>query len=93
MVSDVIEVRDRTSLNMLIERLLSVQDGRPDGAETDLRPEGCNRTGHKLAITCGAPAAEEADGVDWHLMDAYRESREREMLRLQREVGSFAAHR
>lgn len=87
MVKDFIEFGDRTSLDALIERLVAVRDSLPAGTEAEMRLRGCDVSGRKLAISYMRPLPENESGCDGRFMSAFRESRERELLRLQKEVG------
>ena len=85
MVKDFIEFGDRTSLDALIEQLVAVRDSLPAGAEAEMRLQGCDVSGRKLAIAYVRPAANDPARADF--LSAYRASREREAQRLQKEVG------
>lgn len=87
MVKDFVEVRDFTSLDELIERLIEVRDSLPATAEPRMRLQGCDVFGRKLSIAYKRPQTAEEAECDARYANAYRESRERELSRLQEELG------
>ena len=86
-VKDFIEIRDYASLDQLIERLIEVRDGLPGTAEAEVRMRGDDVFGRHLCVSFYRPQTEEEAECDARYADAYRESRERELSRLQDELG------
>jgi hypothetical protein len=77
MVRDYVEVRDAGSLDALIERLIAIRDGLPEGTEPEVRLRGDDHFGRHIAIAFKRPltAAEaECEGryVDAGKPDAMR---------------------
>lgn len=89
MVKDFIEVKDYTSLDELIEKLIEVRDGLPEAAEARMRLQGCDIFGRSLSIAYMRPQTAEEAECDARYANAYRESRERELSRLQEELGAI----
>lgn len=87
MVKDFIELRDCTSLDALIENLVAVRDSLPDPAEAEVRMRGDDVFGRQLSISYFRPQTCEEAECDARYANAYRESRERELSRLQGELG------
>lgn len=87
MVKDFVEVKDYTSLDELIEKLIEVRDGLPEGSEPQMRLQGCDVFGRSLSIAYKRPQTAEEAECDARYASAYRESRERELARLQDELG------
>ena len=87
MVKDFIEIADHASLDELIERLTAVRDSLPAEAGAQLRLQGCDVFGRKLSIAYFRPQTAEEAECDARYANAYRESRERELARLQEELG------
>src|SRR3954468_3319011 len=86
-VKDFIEVKDLGSLDALIERLQEVRAGLPKGAEPEVKMRGDDIFGRHICVSFYRPqTAEEAD-CDARYAEAYRASRERELNRLQDELG------
>jgi hypothetical protein len=87
MVKDFIEVADCASLDALIARLIEVRDGLPADARPEVKMRGDDVFGRRLSISyMRAQTAEEAE-CDARYADAYRQSREQELQRLQAELG------
>ena len=87
MVKDFIEISDYASLDNLIERLTALRDSLPTDADPQLKLQGCDVFGRKLSIAYFRPQTAEEAECDARYANAYRESRERELERLQEELG------
>jgi|SRR5215217_4169883 len=86
-VKEFVEFKDLTTLDELIDRLVALREQLPDSANADVRLRGDDVFGRQLCISyMRAQTAEEAD-CDARYATAYRESRERELHRLQQELG------
>ena len=86
-VKDFIEIKDCGSLDALIARLIEVRDGLPDEAQAEIRMRGDDVFGRHLCVSFLRPQTAEEAECDARYADAYRESRERELSRLQDELG------
>ena len=86
-VKDFIEIKDCTSLDALIERLTEVRGSLPADAEPDVRMRGDDVFGRHLCISFYRPQTAEEAECEARYAEAYRESRERELSRLQDELG------
>lgn len=87
LVKDFIEIRDTTSLDALIERLIEVRDGLPADAAAEVKMRGDDIFGRQLSVSYYRPQTEEEAECDARYADAYRESRQRELSRLEAELG------
>jgi hypothetical protein len=87
MVKDFIEIKDRQSLDSLIERLIEVRDSIPGSGETEVKMRGDDIFGRKLSISYHRPQTEEEAECDARYAAAYKESRERELAKLHDELG------
>ena len=87
LVKDFIEVKDCSSLDALIERLVAVRDGLPSDARPELRMRGDEIFGRHISVSFYRPQTAEEAECDARYADAYRQSRERELTRLQDELG------
>ena len=87
LVKDFIEIKDYASLDHLIEQLVAVRDGLPEGAGAEVRLRGDDVFGRQLAIAYQRPQTSEEAEVDARYAEAYRESRAREASRLEQELG------
>ena len=87
LVKEFIEIKEFTSLDALIERLVELRDKLPDSAEADVKLRGDEVFGRQLCISyMRQQTGEEAD-CEARYAEAYRQSRERELQRLQDELG------
>ncbi|MFL6858253.1 MAG: hypothetical protein ACJ8EB_10150 [Allosphingosinicella sp.] len=87
LVKDFIEIRDCGSLDELIGRLSAVRDTLPEGARPEIKMRGDDIFGRHICVSFyRAQTAEEA-ACDARYADAYRAARERELSRLQDELG------
>jgi hypothetical protein len=86
-VKDFIELKDFTSLDALIERLAEVRDTLPEEARPEVRLRGDDVFGRHISVSFYRPQTQEEAECDARYADAYRESRERELNRLQDELG------
>ena len=81
-VKDFIDVTDQGTLDQMIERLVAVRDGLPDGCEAAVRMRGDDVFGRKLSISFQRPQTAEEAECDARYAEGYRQSREREASRL-----------
>jgi hypothetical protein len=87
LVKDYIEIKDQTSLDALIERLIEVRDSLPQTGEVQVKMRGDDVFGRHLAISFMRPQTVAEAECDARYAEAYRESRERELSALQEELG------
>jgi hypothetical protein len=87
LVKDYIEIGDFTSLDSLIERLTELRDGLPAGADAEIRIRGDEVFGRHLSIGYLRPQTAEEAECEARYANAYQESRELELTRLQDELG------
>lgn len=92
LVREVVEVKDHSSLDQLIETLVSVRDALPDaGGEAEVRLRGDDVFGRHLAISFLRPQTAEEAACDARYADAYEASRRRQLAELQAELAAHAA--
>ena len=86
-IKEFIEIGDHSSLDDLIAQLIEVRDSLPEDAEAELRLRGDDVFGRKLCVSYfRAQTAEEAE-CEARYAEAGREAKERELSRLQQELG------
>ena len=83
MVKDFIEIKDHTTLDELIERLVAARDSLPDPSTAQVKMKGDDVFGRRLSIAFKRPQTAEEAECDARYVNAYRESRQRELDRLQ----------
>ena len=93
MVKDFIEIRDCGSLDALIDSLVSARAGLPVGSQADVRMRGDDVFGRQISISYLRPQTAEEAECDARYVSAYRESRQRELDRLEGELGAVAGQR
>ena len=87
LVKEFIEIKEFTSLDALIRQLVDLRDTVPDSAEAEVKLRGDDVFGRQLCVSyMREQTGAEAD-CDARYASAYRESRERELQRLQEELG------
>ena len=91
MVKDFIEIRDCGSLDALIDSLVAARESLPAGSQAEVRMRGDDVFGRQIAISYFRPQTAEEMECDARYVSAYRESRQRELDRLEAELGVVAA--
>jgi hypothetical protein len=87
LVKDFIEIENHSTLEGLIARLSEVREALPAEAQPEVRMRGDDVFGRHICISFFRPQTAEEAACDARYADAYRESRQREMGRLQDELG------
>jgi hypothetical protein len=86
-VKDFVDIADHVSLDDLIEQLAELRDSLPDPAEAELRLRGDEVFGHRITITYFREQTEEEAEIEKRYAKATKEAKERELERLQAELG------
>ena len=86
-VKEFVEVADHLSIDELIQKLTEIRDSLPEEANAELRLRGDDVFGHRLTITYFRDQTEEEAEVEKRYAAAAREAKERELERLQAELG------
>jgi hypothetical protein len=86
-VKEFVDVADQLSLDELIQRLNDIRGGLPENAEAELRLRGDEIFGHRITISYFRSQTEEEAEVEKRYAEATREAKERELQRLQAELG------
>ncbi len=87
LVKDFVEIKDYSSLDELIERLVAVRESIPGASEAEVKMRGDDIFGRQLSISFLRPQTHEEAECDARYAHAYHESRRRELSRLQEELG------
>jgi hypothetical protein len=86
-VKEFVDVVDHVSIDDLIEKLSEIRDSLPKGADAELRLRGDDVFGRRITISyLREQSAEEAE-IEKRYADAARDAKERELARLQAELG------
>jgi len=86
-VKDYVDVADHVSIDALIEKLTAIRDGLPECSDAELRLRGDEVFGHRITIAFFRPQTEEEAAIEKRYADEAREAKERELARLQAELG------
>ena len=86
-VKDFVEIKDHVSLDALIAKLIEVRDSLPADADAEVKLRGDDIFGRQLCVSYFREQTVEEAACDARYADAYRQSRERELSRLQQELG------
>jgi hypothetical protein len=86
-VKEFIDIGDFASLDDLIGQLQAIRDSLPEFAEAELRLKGDDVFGRKLSISYMREQTIEEAGYDERYAEVIRAAQERELDRLQRELG------
>ena len=86
-VKEFVDISDQLSLDELIEKLSAVRDGLPQAADAELRLRGDEIFGRKITISYFRQQTPEEAEIDERYAQQSREAKERELERLQAELG------
>jgi antirestriction protein len=86
-VKDFVDIADHVSLDDLIEKLAEVRASLPKGSEAELRLRGDEVFGHRITISYFREQTKEEAEIEKRYADEMREAKERELERLQAELG------
>lgn len=86
-VKDFVDIADHVSLDDLIDKLAEVRDSLPDGSDAELRLRGDEVFGHRITISFFREQTEEEAEIEKRYAEAAKEAKERELERLQNELG------
>ena len=86
-IKEFVDISDHVSLDALIDQLSALRASLPDDCDAELRLRGDEVFGHRITISFfREPTAEETD-IERRYAEATREAGERELARLQAELG------
>jgi reverse gyrase len=86
-VKEFVDVPDHVSIDDLIEKLTEIRDSLPKNADAELRLRGDEVFGRRITISYFRPQTEEEAEVEKRYAEEAREAKERELERLQAELG------
>jgi len=86
-VKEFIEIEEHDSLDDLIAKLIDVRDALPADSEAELRLRGDDVFGRKISISYFRDQTAEEAEFETRYAAAYKEAREKELARLQQELG------
>jgi hypothetical protein len=86
-VKEFVDISENISLDELIGKLVAVRDNLIEEAEAELRLRGDEVFGRRITITYFRDQTEEEAECERRYADETREAKERELERLQQELG------
>lgn len=86
-VKEFVDITDQVSLDELIEKLVEVREGLPEDSEAELRLRGDDVFGRRITITYFREQTEEEAECERRYAEEQRIAKERELERLQQELG------
>jgi hypothetical protein len=86
-VKEFVDVPDHVSIDELIQKLSEIRDSLPAEAGAELRLRGDDVFGHRITVSYFRDQTEEEAEIEKRYADASREAKERELERLQAELG------
>jgi hypothetical protein len=86
-VKEFVEVGDRLSIDELINMLTEIRDRLPEDADAELRLRGDEVFGHRITISYFREQTQEEAELEKRYSEESREAKERELQRLQAELG------
>ena len=86
-VKEFIDIGEHASLDELIGKLVDLRDKLPEDSEAELRLRGDEVFGRRITITYFREQTEEEAEIEKRYAEQSREAKERELQRLQAELG------
>lgn len=86
-VKEFVDIEDHSSIDDLIEKLVRLRDGLPEDSEAELRLRGDEIFGRRITISYFRAQTEEEAECERRYAEAQREAKERELAKLQQELG------
>jgi hypothetical protein len=86
-VKEFVDIADHVSLDELIEKLAGLRDSLPEDCDAELRLRGDEVFGHRITISYFRAQTEEEAEIEKRYAQAAQEAKERELERLQAELG------
>ena len=86
-VKDFIDIEDHASIDDLIQKLVELRDSLPPEANAELRLRGDDVFGRKISVSYFRAQTDEEAECEKRYTEGAREAKERELARLQQELG------
>jgi hypothetical protein len=86
-VKEFVEIDEHVSLEELIDKLAEVRDSLPEECEAELRLRGDEVFGRRITISYFREQTDEEAELEKRYAEASREAKEKELQRLQAELG------
>lgn len=86
-VKEFVDIAEHVSIDELIEKLAELRDSLPEEAEAQMTLRGDEVFGRRITITYLRPQTDEEAELEKRYAEQSREAKERELQRLQEELG------
>jgi hypothetical protein len=86
-IKEFVDIADNVALDELIQKLVELRDSLPTDPQAELRLRGDDVFGHRITITYFRDQTEEEAECEKRYAEAEKEAKERELARLQAELG------
>ena len=86
-VKDFVDLKDQVSIDELISKLTEIRDSLPEDSDAELRLRGDEVFGHRITISYFRDQTQEEAELERRYAEQTREAKERELERLQAELG------
>ena len=86
-VKEYVDISEHVSLDELIEKLAEIRNALPNEADAELRLRGDEVFGRRITISYFRDQTDEEAEIERRYAEASREAKERELERLQQELG------
>jgi hypothetical protein len=86
-VKEFVDIEDHSSIDDLIQKLTELRDQLPKNAEAELRLRGDEVFGRKISVSYMRPQTKTEADCEKRYAEETREAKERELARLQQELG------
>jgi hypothetical protein len=86
-VKEFVDIKDHVSLDDLIEKLAEVRASLPEDSEAELRLRGDEVFGQRITVAYMREQTDEEAEIERRYAEQTREAKERELERLQAELG------
>jgi hypothetical protein len=86
-VKEFVDISEHVSLDELIGKLVEVRDGLPEDSEAEMRLRGDEIFGRRITISYFRDQTTEEEECEQRYADAQRDAKEKELRRLQEELG------
>ena len=86
-VKDFVDLKDQVSIDELISKLTEIRDSLTEDSDAELRLRGDEVFGHRITISYFRDQTEEEAELERRYAEQTREAKERELERLQAELG------
>jgi hypothetical protein len=86
-IKEFVDIADNVPLDELIQKLVELRDRLPGDPQAELRLRGDDVFGHRITITYFRDQTDEEAECEKRYAEAEKEAKERELARLQAELG------